>query len=167
MSLICPHCGRKNRPCYAKEKDDIFFCVFCSKRGIVESEECVRKMSSEEELDESISDKELASKDWLPMLKKEDICFDVVVLENGVFNPYSYENYSFLEAERFLELLFHQTGYVPQTSDDIWGYKKDEGKSSAEQERFYIVGKGFAYDEYETILLYVVSEEKWLEKSGY
>lgn len=92
-------------------------------------------------------------------VKKEDISFEICAYIDGCFNNPNAPDHTFKDAADYLLMLYKNTGYMPQYGDSIWCDRSYNRTPIPMEDRFVIVSKDFALDDYCTITLCVVPEE--------
>lgn len=170
--LKCPYCKQISEQwTFPTDVNKPFWCVYCGEQGIIKkrifsSELRVKKPTRKEYDAYANDDEQYDSNQWLPPLNKKNLHFEIVQFEGGYYNPDNQPSYDFTECERYLKLLYHKTGITPQVNDEVFARYKDTKGRSTEQ-RFYIIGRTFATNDYDVIQLIAVRSELWEQRQPY
>lgn len=173
-TLFCPFCLKKTETIILNEPEknnDFFWCPYCGELSLYNLRIKGLRRPSEKEIEKIYSNPnniKLDNINWLPTVTKDEIRFEVIVLDKGKWNPDWSHKYDFYFTERYLKLMYHQTGYLPQVGDIIECEEKpDKCKTNGSTQRFAIVSRIIGQDDYNEIALIVVREKRWFEKQGY
>lgn len=164
MRIQCPHCKSSSDDTfhYRQVKGEPYWCGICGELSFFKTKSSLRKLSAKERNEFYEKHEGLKSDNWLPNIKKKDICFDVVTWLDGVFNPYEHQ-INFYEAERLLRLQYHQYGTMPQVGDFITGATIAEPDKRQEKD-FVVIGKQWGLDDCNEWKVFVIPEDEYLKK---
>lgn len=115
----------------------------------------IQRMSNVNKIDMSKdNNREIEDPMWLPIIKKNEIHFEVVPVKNGIYNPEGID-YNWSQFERYLQLLWEQTGVIPQFGDcfDVPDIYDPENHTLS---FWTVVGKSFFVNDFDCVQIHIV-----------
>jgi hypothetical protein len=164
LKIKCPSCKATSDYFGNGKKGNVYWCNICGEPSFFKAKEILEKPSKKKL--QTFYNKDdgayIENPNWLPTIEKNNVCFDIVTFEDGVYNP-RHLFFNFRESERHLKLIYHKLGVMPQVGDVIEGISEDR-KHPVDRESFCVIGKQWGVDDSDEWKIFVIQRDKYLEK---